>query len=323
MNGKKLPHAALLLLALALFVVVPGWMKATPAPGTPGTSEAEAAEDLQQAIRRFVQTLSAERGFEAWKDASWTSYPLGPGLHGWVVILSAGGVPVGYLVIHATPDGAYVLGEYGTGESPLFGMTALYQSLIRLQLLPSSSDLGAFAASPMLREARIYIDAMHAVWRLEFDGQVHLFDAKTGEQYPVSDVAAGQSGDEAGRFAGPAVRAGDRVRATVIRDAFDPYENLLWMTDPPLSADMGPSWKESWKNSLKKSLMESSKEPGRAERTTFVAKLFDGQVTKPLAVRGYQEWEQAEPFIIVEDEGPRYIPLSVASRLGHFYRQSS
>jgi hypothetical protein len=322
MNGNKLPTVTLLLLALAFFVAVPGGMKATPAPGASGNSGAEAAEDLQQAIRRFVQTLSAEKGFESWKNASWTSYPLGPGLHGWVVILSAGGAPVGYLVIHATPDGSYALGEYGSGESPLFGMAALHQSLIRQQLLPPTSDLGAFASNPMLREARIYIDAMHAVWRLEFDGQVHLFDAKTGEQYPVSDVAAVQSG-EADGFAGPAVRAGDRVRATVIGNAFDPYENLLWMIDPPLSADMGPSWKESWETSLKELLKKSLEEPGRTERTTFVAKLFGGQVTKPLAVRGYQEWEQAEPFIIVEDEGPRYIPLSVASRLGHFYRQSS
>src|SRR5690348_15386622 len=55
--------------------------------------------ELNRNIDLWIQHLGQENSFKNWTGAHWTSYPLGPGTHGWVVIIEQGKQQVGYLIV--------------------------------------------------------------------------------------------------------------------------------------------------------------------------------------------------------------------------------
>src|SRR5690606_16098359 len=79
--------------------------------------------DKQQIVKPVEQFAEASRlelakvhPFELWKEANIHISPLGPGTHSWIAIVVVNVTNVGYMIIHATEDGDYVLGEYGIGS---------------------------------------------------------------------------------------------------------------------------------------------------------------------------------------------------------------
>jgi len=288
---------------IAAIVVVSGltWVVPETTAGRPVTT-ADNPSGLEETVKQYLLKLSAEPGMESWKQAEWTTYPLGPGTHGWVVILSKNGSEIGYMVLYATPDGAYELGEYGTGLSPLFSPHTLYRGLIRHELIPESADFAQFMKQTDLKDSRIYHDALFAFWKVNLAGRTYIFDAKTGEQLPVTEEQV----DSLRPFRGQTVTVPlpDKVLDNFQRTPADPYENLSWLAQQPFEPDHFPSLKQTLQH---------------AKRLLFVAEMFSGQVLKPFAIAGYQEWETAGPYLIVDEEGLRYIPYSTAVRHGHFY----
>ncbi len=133
-----------------------------------------------------MDTLQLQKkGFEAWQGAITRVYPLGPGVHGWIVHISKDGKDAGYMVINAREDGTFELAEYGTGEHPLFSLITLYQSLMQQAIIPSTVTYAQFAS--FYKAERWYKDAFHALWKLQLDGKNLIFDAKTAEQLPLQD----------------------------------------------------------------------------------------------------------------------------------------
>ncbi|NEW08633.1 hypothetical protein GK047_21795 [Paenibacillus sp. SYP-B3998] len=266
-----------------------------PRPSMNTQSEASFADTVNQ----WKITLSHERGFERWQQAAWNSYPLGPGTHGWVVILNAKGQDVGYMIVNAAENGSLRLSEYGTGDYPLFSLTTLYRSLVQQELISSTTSLTEFAQNEKIIKERLYMDSLTAIWKIKLQDQTYYLDAKSGELLPLHQdpipkqaVTSGEETELSGKL--------DDLLLT----AFDPYDRLHWVQGKPLSVTDMPT--------LKAALKQKNK-------LTYVAELYNNQVTLPLAVIGYKMWNGGEPYLAVDHVGTRYILLKEALEQGHLY----
>lgn len=280
---------------------------ASDAAGSKAVAQAsipkEATGSLDAAIAEWKLKLSNEEGFEAWKQASWSSYPLGPGTHGWIVLLHSDGQEVGYMVVQATENGSFQLAEYGTGEYPLFSIHTLYRTLVQQELISDDTvTFEQFAADPGIVKERWYYGALSAMWIIELDQETYCIDAKTGEILPLKQAPDTQQLIDSSLVGSSLSGEAEQL----LLPAFDPYERLPWVQGTPLSITQLSELKEQLKS--------------QAE-LTYVAELYQDQtpVTLSLAVIGYEQWDREEPFLIIDHDGPRYIPLKLAIEQGQFY----
>lgn len=255
---------------------------------------------LTATIDKWRTTLAREEGFHNWQAAAWNSYPLGPGTHGWVVILTDHGEDVGYMIVQAVDNGSFRLTEYGTGKHPLFSLTTLYRSLVQQELIPTTITYSDFIATETIAKDRLYMDGLTAVWKINLHDQTYYVDAKSGEVLPLTEDPT------------PKLQADDtnlmttdlQAASTVMHPAFDPYERMSWIVDSPLPV--------AGLTALQ-SALDSDK------NLTYVTELYGGQVTLPLAVLGYQSWQEGSSYLVLDHEGPRYIQLPAALQMGHIY----
>lgn len=271
-------------------------------PPIPATALAPATSDLtvtsptfMDAVNGWVKRISSEQGFEAWKQASWTSSPLGPGTHGWIVLLKAGTAEVGYMVIYAADPNdptKYRLAEYGRGSKPLFSLNTLYQSLVQLELIHSS-----------YKAERWYSGPLYAVWKVTSGREQFIIDAKSGEVLPLtSDKQLEEVPSDKEPVS--SVLTKHSIMSSLQLESFDPYDRLPWVKGTPVSLDTF--------GTLANALKQQS-------RLTYVAELYNGSITLPLAVTGYHQWTNEEAFLLLEQDGPRAIPYSAASKLGKLF----
>jgi hypothetical protein len=269
---------------------------------------ADSQDDLGKQVQSWIDALSVQQGFETWNKAQWNKYPLGPGTHGWIVLMKQGKEEVGYIVVSATPEGKWVLTEYGTGSSPLFSLNTLYRSLVQLELIPASLDFALFSARfPVLVE-RLYYSPLHAVWQIttaaDGTGSILYLDAKTGEQLPLSAKHFNRllpfktDGLPTSADALP-------IMQTTQLPSFDPFHNTYWTHGKPLDIADFPQLRTALQ--AKPSI-------------TYVADLYDRSVLAPFAVTGYTDWVGlGSPFIRVEQEGTRYVPIRELFENGFFF----
>jgi hypothetical protein len=255
---------------------------------------------LTATIDKWRVALAREEGFHNWQAAAWNSYPLGPGTHGWVVILTDHGEDVGYMIVQAVENGSFRLTEYGTGNHPLFSLTTLYRSLVQQELIPTTITYSDFIASETIAKDRLYMDGLTAVWKINLNDQAYYVDAKSGEVLPLKEDPT------------PKLQADDiylmttdlKEASTVMHPAFDPYEQMPWIVGSPLPV-------------AGLSALQSALDTDK--NLTYVTELYGGQVTLPLAVLGYQSWQEGSSYLVLDHEGPRYIQLPAALEMGHIY----
>ncbi|WP_282936656.1 hypothetical protein [Paenibacillus sp. RC67] len=250
---------------------------------------------FMDAVNQWMKRISNEQGFETWKQASWTSYPLGPGTHGWIILLKAGGAEVGYMVIYAEDPkdpNKYRLAEYGRGSTPLFSLNTLYQSLVQLELIHTS-----------YKAERWYSGPLYAVWKVTSGTELYFIDAKSGEVLPLSSAKQLDAALAEEPYSS-SVLPKHSITASLQLGTFDPYDRLPWVKGTPVNVDTF--------DKLATVLKEQSK-------LTYVAELYDRSVTVPLAVTGYQQWSNEEAFLLLEQDGQRAIPYSVATKQGKLF----
>lgn len=265
--------------------------------GTKPIPDLRSEATLAATINTWRATLAREEGFENWQKAAWNSYPLGPGTHGWVVILTNDGQDVGYMIVHATENGSFRLTEYGTGHNPLFSLTTLYRSLVQQELIPYSySD---FVQNQTIIQDRLYMDALTAVWKITLDDQTYYLDAKSAELLPLQEDPTPNLKDDLPKGTELSSKA-----QTVLFPAFDPYDRLQWVQGQPLSVTK---------------LSELQDALNLQNQLTYVTELYNGQVTMPLAILGYQQWSSGDTYLTLDHVGPRYVILQAALQLGHIY----
>lgn len=285
----------------------------TPAPDA-GASSAKAAEQkavsrdaaLEDQIRQWIGSLSKEKGFEAWSQAAWDVYPLGPGTHSWVVLLRSSGQELGYLVISSTEDGSYKLMEYGTGITPLFSMETLFHSLVQRELIDPSMKLTTFLREPPLPMKRWYIPPLQAVWQVDTAEGSRYFDAKTGEELPDVGGWLEQHADASllPGDSGTSIPSG-RVDASAEWEPHDPFLRPSWLKGKPMAS---PAFAE-----LQEKLNEE------AAQVTYSGKWYDGIALYPLAVSGFHLWSGGKPYVRLEHNGPRYAAYEDTLPLGGYY----
>ncbi|WP_051620330.1 hypothetical protein [Paenibacillus sp. UNC451MF] len=271
-------------------------------PPIPAQALAPASTDLtvttptfMDAVNQWMKRISSEQGFEAWKQASWTSYPLGPGTHGWIVLLKAGGAEVGYMVIYAEDPkdpNKYRLAEYGRGSTPLFSLNTLYHSLVQLELIHSSYTAERWYSGPL-----------YAVWKVTSGTEQYYIDAKSGEVLPLSSAAQLEAVHAEEEYSS-SVLPKHSITSSLQLGTFDPYDRLPWVKGTPVSLETFEK--------LATALNDQS-------RLTYVAELYHGSVTVPLAVTGYQLWSNEEAFLLLEQDGIRAIPYSAAFKQGKLF----
>lgn len=269
-------------------------------PTKPAKLKESQASPLDATIEKWKQTLSKEKDFETWQKATWTSSPLGPGTHGWVILITKDSKELGYMIVYAAENGGFRLAEYGNGSNPLFSLNTLYRTLVQLELIPASTTLLHFTKNPAVHIERWYSDAMQAVWQITVKQQNYMIDAKTGEVLPIAKLPSaykeGQSSQSPSELNG--------VIEQLQVPSFDPYERLPWVTGKPLTIRT--------LSDLKAALKEH-------KQLTYVAVLYDDQVTIPFAVLGYSKWDKEEPYVLLDQAGTRYISMSSLLQAGHFY----
>ncbi|WP_426452410.1 hypothetical protein ACP26L_10165 [Paenibacillus sp. S-38] len=266
-----------------------------PAPADPAPQQ-QTAGSLEEAVQALIRELSSQEGFESWAKAEWTSYPLGPGTHGWVVLLKTDGIETGYLVIHDAGSGRYLLSEYGRGEYPLFSLQTLHHSLVRLDLIPSDAHI-----------QRLYYNPLEALWQITAPGgsPVRYLDAKTGEELPLSsgdvphkELPAGEGSSYLTGSPAP------RPEVLIGGAPFDAYERLPWVTSPPASPPSATELGEWLK---------------QGRRPIYAAEVYGGRYLIPLAVTGLQTWSSGTAYVRAQQDDERYLPLGALQHLGGFY----
>jgi hypothetical protein len=263
-------------------------------------------ETLEVAVNQWKAALGKQKGFEIFQTASWTSYPLGPGTHGWIIILQQNSSEVGYMVIHAAPDKTYRLGEYGTGKSPLYSLATLYRSLVQHGLIDMS--YAAFSQTNGLHGERLYYNPMQAVWKISIQSRIYLIDAKTGELLPVHESFLPQQSETAESETVISGIAKAQSPLHLIEKlelpAFDPYEKLPWVKGKPLEIQ---------------SFADLKKQLDGKQKMTYVAFLYGYEVTVPLAVTGYHLWT-TNGYVLLDQDGMRAVDFEELPSSARFYR---
>ncbi|NHN31110.1 hypothetical protein [Paenibacillus agricola] len=270
---------------------------ATVAPGLPESDNTLTSASLSEAVQQWMQHLAGEPGYTAWKQATWSSYPLGPGTHGWIVLIQAGGKDIGYMVIHAAdpqiPD-KYQLTEYGSGGKPLFSLHTLYQALVQLELIHTSYTAERWYAAPML-----------AVWIIQADGNSYYIDAKTGEQLPTLDLSQPKNNSLGAASIVTSLYPEHILKQSLELPDFNPYGKLPWLQGNP---------------AVFASFAELEAELQLKHRITLLLELYHGQVFIALPVIGFQRWSNDGIFLKLEQDGQRAIPYAAVARFGKLYR---
>lgn len=259
------------------------------------------AAPLEEQVDVWIAALSEDEAFAGWKDAAWSKKALGPGTHGWLILVrgKADGTALGYMIVAAKPDGGYELVEYGVGETAPFS-----ESVLDMALRSDGLEGIAFSADAVAEP--LYYSPVHAMWKVSEGGAVRFADAFSGAWLPLSDAEAdalpvAASGGEGFPF-------GKRLH--YIAEAADPYMSLEWLDAPAAKIGDWDAFLDWFAD--------------REGKAMFAASALGGELTLPIGVAGYHWWAAAEGggmrYAALDHEGLlRYVPLAALLSSGTFH----
>ncbi len=249
-------------------------------------------------MQEWAAELSEQKPFESWKNAVAEIGALGPGTHSWLAILKASGQTVGYMVIHASEDGTYMLGEYGAGPDVLFSEGAMLRTLEENGIIESENDLAKIK--------RHYFHPFAAIWEVSDGKATCWIDAKTNEILPFDS--------EIWSLLLPSLLAlvhpypdepGNNSDSIFLRGAFDAYESLPWLTgEKPYSFANAKKAQHRIRGGL---------------RLRYVTEPYGEAALYALPVIGYHKWKDGRLDLALDMAGTRFIPLELLQRFGIFY----
>jgi hypothetical protein len=263
-------------------------------------------EVLVSHIDKWKKDLSKNAPFTAWQDASYSIYPLGPGTHGWLVLLSKQDKEIGYMIISASENQEPILSEYGVGPSPLFSMNTLYPSLVQHELISSKIKPEQLFQQPHIKFERYYLHPMLAVWRVESTGKSAFYiNAKTGEVLLITD-AKWKAQEQVMARAPLQFKPLTTTAAPSIQtiQPFDPFERINWLTHDPLPIQQASQLTEQIDQKAK---------------ITYVSNWFKDSYMVPMSISGYQQWGD-HTYLMMEEQGTRWIPFQSLQPFGFFFK---
>lgn len=251
-------------------------------------------QSFNEHIEHWIAALAKNQEFSSWENVDWKKSPLGPGTHGWLVLLYNKSQEVGYLVVHSTPEGDFELSEYGIGDNPLFSLTRLNQTLVQHKLIPEQETY-----------ERIYVSPFEAVWRLSGEDHTYYFDAVTGEAFPLNerDMSRQYKNDPKSHITNKSPTLSTSLQLPL----FDPFEQLNWINNN------NPLQIESLTD-LTQALVQPS------HKITYTVSIFNDNILIPLSVVGYHLWDQGKAYITLDQQGLRFVPFpTLQEQKGEFY----
>lgn len=250
-----------------------------------------ASSKLEQQVEGWVLALAKQKAFSDWQDADRRIEALGPGTHGWLVLLTAKKRPIGYLIVNAVEDGGYQLAEYGRGPYPLFSQQKLKQALL---------EEGYADKRDQPVGVRHYLHPFAAVWEVGLSEGTIWLDGKTAEWLPIQAASLAEQSEPASTLL-----PSERVVRHRLNETFDVYERLPWLTkDTVFPAD----------NERK---LKSRLNQGKPLR--YIAEPYGDAMLYALPVIGYLQWSNGRLDVALDADGERYIALDVLLQLGRFY----
>lgn len=303
---EKAAAASITLAALLVFAVSPlsqQQVALRPSNVLEEPVEKNGSVSMDAQIERWIHAIADQEHRNDWLDARWEKHALGPGTHGWVIVLKnkKSGDPIGYLVVHAADEKQWQLTEYGFDDYPLFGEETLYDALVRDGLVSESTTaLETFLDSIDAFVDRRYDHPLQSYWTVEINGSSYIYDAKTGEAYTSEHAKSGSVDDFT-----PAPIVPTQLNVSTSTKAEEPFNDVFWLL--PSSSNENKSFHQ-----LADAMME-----GR--NIVFVASLFAGQVKTPLSLTGIREWSSGSQAVAVDHYGPRIIAFASLTKNGIFH----
>lgn len=278
---------------------------------------------LDATVESWMRAIADQHKLSSWQGAGYVIEPLGPGTHGWLVHITRDNSPIGYMVVQALEEGGFRLAEYGVGERPLFSKETLRESLVQHGLLPATATLDdlqtlllgvsfsehASSSAAELKEPlvieRHYLYPFAAYWKVYHKErkQAAYFDAITGEQYPLTKDPAKKPADDLAAIPYQSTKL-RKLKDKLQLSKFDPYEDLGWVVEEPLTIQSAKDIVSPLSNKHK---------------ITLTVELYNDIVLLPFPVIGYADWEQSEIYLLLYSEGLRYVPFIDAVRYGKLY----
>lgn len=259
-------------------------------------------------VNQWITELAEQDEFADWQSTTlqWDRQPLGPGLHGWVVIITDQSKELGYLVVTVDSSGQYHLSEYGYGAYPLFSENTLYRSLVQHELIDPSLSFEQFLADRHMTRERIYLSPLQNIWLFTTGNESYQLDAKTGDLMSIDTDILDQimKLDIDDRSWTAPVSDTRDIQHSVQLPGFDPYVDLGWIVHPP---------------SKVKDLHQLQALLNSGQLLTFVTDLYKDTVVYAFSVTGYHQWNAGDPFISVDQHGARYIPAQLMMQTGRYY----
>lgn len=310
MNARTKKLAVLFVLTLTLFAGAKHMNAEAPA-------EAPAEQQLTELAEQWCKQLAADPSFATWRGAKLSVYPLGPGTHSWMVILSQQEERVGYFIIHAVENGGYTLGEYGL--DPYISLLDSFEQ--QTSLLP-----GTYSNENNEAAAFYYIHPFLAVYASN-NAAEGLYELFSSEQLPVtidqfkveaqsSSLKAKQAELQALRNNKIATAGLSRLASFAHVEPFDSYASMPWLTKASLNQNYSLKDIDKLKAQIIKTIQKD-------EQLRYVTEQYNGKVLFASSVTGYHQWdEQLYVALSVPEHqtAVRYVPLPDLMAYGHFYR---
>jgi hypothetical protein len=201
----------------------------------------------------------------------------------------------------------FKLMEYGHGPQPLFSLNTLYQSMMQQALIDTSLAFAAFTADTNWIKERFYIHALESFWRITRGTEVYYLDAKTGEVLLNSIKPLETSAQLLSASASPEILTSQmpaQLKKSIVTSSYDPFDKPSWVNGKPLFVES--------MDDLKLAIQMHPK-------LTYMSKLYHKKLISPYALTGYHLWNEGLAYISLDNEGARYLPLTLLLKVGAFY----
>ncbi|MCU6709519.1 hypothetical protein M6D81_12480 [Paenibacillus sp. J5C_2022] len=270
-----------------------------------GSRSAQDASSLEKQAGAWADKLAGSGAeYENWRDATLHISPLGPGTHSWLVVLTKDENTVGYMIIHADPEGGYVLGEYGYGPYHPFHAASL---LLAEQYTGESLSDG--------KAESVYVQPLLALWQWSHGKEPLYADPVHGGPLPVTEEEMKKATE---LEADMPIRHGVTIPHASLTSqldlpSFQPYDRMPWLTESPIPL-------ESDARSLLRALQNNEQE------IRYTAELYSESIQYVWSVIGYDLWEDQVLYVKLysnqEVESVRIIPFHYLAKMGQFYSSS-
>ncbi|OAB32834.1 hypothetical protein [Paenibacillus glacialis] len=271
-----------------------------------------APSSLKTFSEAVVKQLSEQKVFSSWTHSELQYFPLGPGTHSWLVMVSQDQKELGYLIFTAknTNTQEYILSEYGTSPSVPYDLMALHQTLAELDMISTSSSKHAHPTN---------IEPLYApllpLWKVSFGHQETLYlNALTMDVLPWDESHLKKLNQQTTELTDARFSSKDDsfTSSQVVsrKGQKDPLDNLMWITTTPLSVFSDLDF-ESYIN--------------KHHSLIFTSPNRNDDVGGPFAISGFQKWNSSQgethPMVYAGTglTGHRYVPFSILLNKGEFH----